>query len=194
MQRSMKIPLALLAAALIGGVCLWISHTGDAPERVASGPSPITFASQTAQLLRPSVISAVTKLGQGRPAIAGLPTTDTFELPVLRVTPAGVALQIPASGLPGKAHSRPLSAAESAGLAGAGFDLYSWSEGTLQATSPVGLQSGKRSAADAPDALRAIVQERPNQDLLVVIPPNTPGLAPHLNPHDAYIAVLAAGT
>lgn len=200
LSRLLVATLLLACLATAAGLGWWWQTTShsSATQRALAG---VTFiATQTAGLptLRPSVVTAATKLGQGRRAVADMARTNDYALPVLRDSAAGLALQIPNTALPARAaydfsaqiqSPTPANPANNPGLR---FDMYSWSEGILVATAqtPIHLQPNT-NFADVPDALESLASQFGNhRRLLLVLPIGTTGLPVQLNQHDAYVLVV----
>lgn len=146
----------------------------------------------------PNVITTATKLGQGQNAEPGQPTSANFERPTLSVSSAGSALIIPGSALPGSNWAQqiselgPLTSGQHPRLK---YDMYSWSLGTLAATTPQWIDLAEGNAATAvPPFLLDYVQglARSERVMLVVAPQagaESGRYQAPLNPHDAYIVL-----
>lgn len=197
--QRVLIPGVLVAFMIAVAAAWWHFSAPAAPTNAGIAGIAITSAGagQSAETppLRPSVVTAATKLGQGRRAVAGLPSVSDYDLPVLRETRAGLALQIADTPLPATtAHqfSVPEAAPDSADAQRlVRFDIYSWFEGVLVAStkSPVAL-SATLDLQDVPNELEQLApQFAENKRLLLVVPVGAIPQATQLNPHDAYIVV-----
>jgi len=195
---------ALLAIilALTGALLLYNNSDNNS----ASNRSLVQYATTTTEAnpesqgpIVPHVVTTATKLGQGIEATPDSPTSARFEHPTLSSSSAGTALVVPGSStLPAlswldKVNALPpLTSGEQPRLK---YDLYSWSLGTLRATTPQWIDLADADAIDAiPPLLWDHAQTLANSErVLLVIPPvsNTAVAGHHtpLNPHDAYILI-----
>lgn len=160
----------------------------------------VTYAEQNSQAqgpLLPHVVTTATKLGQGRRAVSGLPTANPFEHPDVRVSEAGSALLIPGSALPGSHWNRHISSLPpltSGSEPLIKYDIYSWSMGTLVATTPAWIDLAEPNNAEllpAELASHANALEHSSR-LMLVLPPNSISSSQAtqaLNRFDAYIVV-----
>jgi|GEM_PF-5971942 len=146
----------------------------------------------------PNVITTATKLGQGQLAQAGQATTPNFERPTMSTSAAGSALIIPGSALPGSNWTQQISELPpptSGTHPRLKYDMYSWSMGTLAATTPqwVDLAEADAAAAVPPNLLAHAQNLARSERLIMVVAPQAGAelgryKAP-LNPHDAYVVI-----
>lgn len=190
----------ILSIALIGLLALtslWLLFSGASPDQSQnSTPTDVALRDTAEGPLIPSVVLTATKLGQGRPAVPGLPTAVDFETPQLKVTAAGTALLIPGGDLPAKQTLQTIAPLD--GLAGGAtarirFDIYSWSMGTLVATTPQWIELMPNKVQGVPDVLTEVAGQLPGSErLMLVLPPGadvTPPGSPALNAYDAHIVL-----
>ncbi len=202
----MPLSRPLLAGALVTLIAGLVWWWQSSPSAVESDVADIADVATTGVIqrsdkpeaptpLRPSVVTAATKLGQGQRAVPGMPTVTNFELPVLRETAVGLALQIPNTALPARAAhelSKPDQATASASVSvSVRFDIYSWSEGVLVATADTSVElTPARNLPEVPDALEAMQSQFGTHGrLLLVLPVGAQGLPPALNPNDAFVLI-----
>ena len=189
--------LAIVAVLLASTFFWWQSQERfDGGHSAADG---VAYAQTTNGLLLPHVVVAATKLGQGRAAIQGLPTTTEFEWPLLRESNAGAALLISGAGLPARTEQKvikPLNALPAGADRQLKFDAYSWSLGTLMATTPQWIDLPADASAKSfgiPEAVFRAARAAPtSQRLLLLIPPrqaSTERDPASLDPLDAYVVV-----
>ena len=195
--------LALLSAWFFFGATTEKQLRGDdgSGTEVATKQRLVLYATQPSVAkgpIVPNVITTATKLGQGQKAEAGQPTSANFERPTLSTNSAGSALIIPGSALPGSHWVQPinkLSPLTSGKHPRLKYDMYSWSMGTLVATTPqwIDLAQQDADAAIPPVLLGHIRGLAQSERVMLVIAPQADAdsgryKAP-LNRHDAYIVI-----
>lgn len=206
-MRIEQIGVALVIALALLSAWLIISGTGDTEPTQTSHNSPpqtlVQYATQPSAAKGPmvaNVITTATKLGQGKEAVAGEPTATNFDHPTLKETAAGTALVVPGSALPASNWVQQITALTpltSGNRPRLKFDMYSWSMGTLAATTPgwIDLAENGASAVVPPMLLGHIQQLTQSERVMLVIAPNsdsgagTSAYTAPLNPHDAYILI-----
>lgn len=181
-----NLALIVLATLLVAGGALWMNGTPTATPGVVS--VRVSFATAE-ERLQPNVVTTATKLGQGRIAVPGLPVTEAFVMPSLRQTDAGTALLISGKALPAVSKHQQLSLLPSAPSAQLRFDIYSWSMGTLVATTAEPISIGA-THPDVPESLMTLARgAQQSQRVMLVLPPGAADLPAALNAHDAYVII-----
>ncbi len=195
--------LALLSAWFFFSAATQTSPSGNdnSSGPVTTDPRSVLYATQPSAArgpLVPNVITTATKLGQGQQAKAGQPTSANFERPTLNNNAPGTALIIPGSALPGSnwaqqiAELPPLTSGNHPRLK---YDMYSWSMGTLAATTPqwIDLAEGGAAAVVPPFLLDHVDGLTSSERVMLVVAPqagtNSEHYKPPLNLHDAYILI-----
>lgn len=180
--------LIVLALLLVAGGSLWMGGLPPGSYNSTAHLVGVSFASaETA--LSPSVITTASKLGQGRAAVQGSAVVVDYELPTLRSAGGGLALLIPGSALPGVVKHEQLARLAGGSRAELVFDVYSWSLGTLVATTPFAVAVGA-SHPQVPEQLMALARGASHSHrLMLVLPPKASGMPAELDVNDAYIVV-----
>jgi len=204
---ALVIALALISAWLIYGGS---DDTGPSPattptntttSTTANTSTLVQYATQPSIAKGPivsNVITTATKLGQGQNATADLPRATDFERPRLNSNDAGTALLVPGSALPASnwvQHIKGLEPLTTGQQPRLKFDIYSWSQGTLAATTPqwVDLAEVDAETTVPPMLLGHVQQLTKSERVMLVIAPQAGKdqgrYAAPLNPHDAYVVV-----